>query len=141
MFRLKIMSHNSNVISKRFNITTNNYLKMNKVNFSEHNNKRNDQNTRNNKNSKSVAKIGENNQMTDELVEDIKSYNSLFKFDNRAIVSVTGKDAHAFLQSMITNDMNLLNEDPQRAAIFSVFLNPKGRILYDTIIIKSHLYI
>lgn len=68
----------------------------------------------------------------------LKKYNAVFKLTNRRIVSVTGPDAESFLQSMMTNDMKLLKDN--RAALFTLFLNPKGRILYDTILVKSHLY-
>jgi folate-binding Fe-S cluster repair protein YgfZ len=66
-----------------------------------------------------------------------KQYNALFKLDNRGVVSVTGEDALNFLQSMITNDMKQLNDD--QVAISSLFLNPKGRIMFDAIIVKSKL--
>jgi len=69
----------------------------------------------------------------------LKNYNSIFKLTDRGIVSVSGEDATAFLQGLITNDMNLFQKNSNQAAIFSLFLNPKGRILFDGIIVKSHL--
>lgn len=69
----------------------------------------------------------------------LKNYNSIFKLSDRGVVSVSGEDATAFLQGLITNDMNLFQNNPNQAAIFSLFLNPKGRILFDGIIVKSHL--
>ncbi len=70
---------------------------------------------------------------------NLKNFNSIFKLTDRGIVSVSGEDATAFLQGLITNDMNLFQKNSNQAAIFSLFLNPKGRILFDGIIVKSHL--
>jgi folate-binding Fe-S cluster repair protein YgfZ len=77
---------------------------------------------------------------TDEEKEitQFKKYNAVFKFNHRRVISVTGEDAEIFLQSMITNDMRLL-KDNEVVSIFGLFLNPKGRVLYDAIIVKSHL--
>ncbi len=68
---------------------------------------------------------------------EFKKFNALFKLYNRKILSVTGEDAENFLQSMITNDIKVLNND--RVSLFCLFLNPKGRIMFDAIIVKSHL--
>jgi folate-binding Fe-S cluster repair protein YgfZ len=38
---------------------------------------------------------------------------------------------------MITNDIRELKED--KVAMYSIFLNPKGRVMYDSIVVKSHL--
>ena len=97
--------------------------------------------------SSSSSSIEQQNNIADKDFENIKKYNYLFKLNNRAVVSVTGLDASSFLQSMTTNDMKLLDdnnpqghiENGQRVSIFTSFLNPKGRVLYDAIIIKSHL--
>jgi folate-binding Fe-S cluster repair protein YgfZ len=79
-------------------------------------------------------------QMEKEKIQYNKKYSALFNLKNRKIISVSGLDSTTFLQSMITNDMKLFEKEPDRAAIFGLFLNPKGRILYDAIIIKSQLY-
>jgi len=76
-----------------------------------------------------------------EKIQFNKKYSALFNLKNRSIISVSGQDSTSFLQSMITNDMKLFDKDEERAAIYGLFLNPKGRILYDAIIIKSQLYI
>lgn len=70
---------------------------------------------------------------------NLKNFNSIFRLTDRGVVSVSGEDATAFLQGLTTNDMNLFQKKPDQAAIFSLFLNPKGRILFDGIIVKSHL--
>ena len=53
---------------------------------------------------------------------------------NRDLVTVTGVDSKAFLQGLITNDMNHLEKRGAFGSIFALFLNKSGRILYDTII-------
>jgi folate-binding Fe-S cluster repair protein YgfZ len=73
----------------------------------------------------------------DKDIMTFKKYNALFNLKTRAVVSVTGEDANTFLQSMITNDMRQLNDD--KVSISTLFLNPKGRILYESQIIKSNL--
>jgi len=74
-----------------------------------------------------------------EKIQFNKKYSALFHLKNRTIVSVSGEDSTNFLQSMITNDMKLFEKEQERAAIYGLFLNPKGRVLYDAIIIKSQL--
>jgi glycine cleavage system aminomethyltransferase T len=78
---------------------------------------------------------------TEEIVQFDKKYSALFKLNNRCIISVSGKDSTLFLQSLITNDMKIFEKEEEinRASIFALFLNPKGRILFDSILIKSQL--
>lgn len=47
---------------------------------------------------------------------------------NRGILSLSGKDAKKFLQGLITNDINQLSETK---AIYTAFLTPQGKFLYD----------
>ena len=63
-------------------------------------------------------------------------YSSVQK--SRNIISVRGPDATKFLQNLITQDMRIFSDDSIRA-IPGLFLNPKGRILFDSILIKSYL--
>lgn len=79
-------------------------------------------------------------QLEKEKIQFNKKYSALFNLNNRTIVSVSGQDSTTFLQSMITNDMKIFEKEPNRAAIFGLFLNPKGRILFDALILKSQLY-
>ncbi|MBL4617841.1 MAG: folate-binding protein YgfZ [Robiginitomaculum sp.] len=44
----------------------------------------------------------------------------------RSIMSVSGNDAHAFLQSMITNDMDLLQS---QNSIYAALLTPQGKVI------------
>jgi folate-binding Fe-S cluster repair protein YgfZ len=66
-----------------------------------------------------------------------KKYNALFKFNHRSVISVIGEDAENFLQSMMTNDIKNLKGD--KVSQFCLFLTPKGRIMIDSIVVKSHL--
>lgn len=55
---------------------------------------------------------------------------------NRSLVQVNGKEASAFLQGLITNDMNHLLEGA--TSMYSMMLNTQGRVVFDTIIYKRH---
>lgn len=54
---------------------------------------------------------------------------------NRSLLQVSGKEASDFLQGLITNDMK--HFDDGVANIYALFLNLKGRVLFDTIIYKG----
>lgn len=55
--------------------------------------------------------------------------------EDRAVIEVEGADSFKLLQSMITNDMNLLNSQD---AIYALFLSPVGRFLFDAFISKKN---
>ncbi|MCF6293333.1 MAG: hypothetical protein L3J04_08065, partial [Robiginitomaculum sp.] len=44
----------------------------------------------------------------------------------RSIISVSGNDAHTFLQNMITNDMDLLQS---QSSIYAALLTPQGKVI------------
>jgi tRNA-modifying protein YgfZ len=50
---------------------------------------------------------------------------------NRTIIRVTGDDRRAFLQGLVTQDIDRVNEDN---AVFSALLAPQGKILFDFMI-------
>ena len=54
---------------------------------------------------------------------------------DRGIISVLGKDSKKFLQSIITNDINIVNKDN---SIFSGIFTPQGKYLYEFFIVKSN---
>lgn len=59
---------------------------------------------------------------------------------NRKVISIRGPDSTAFLQGLITQDMNIFTkEGKDRAAIFTGFLNVRGKLLFDAIIAKPLL--
>ena len=52
---------------------------------------------------------------------------------HRAVLRVTGPQAAPFLQGLVTNDMELLEEEGRRS-LYCAFLNTGGRVLFDAII-------
>lgn len=57
-----------------------------------------------------------------------------FLDDRRGVVSITGDDAPAFLQGLISNDIGKVT--PERA-IYAALLTPQGRFLHDFFIAKT----
>lgn len=55
--------------------------------------------------------------------------------NSRGILRVSGKETSLFLQGLITNDMRHLEEGAQ--SMYTMFLNTKGRVMYDAIIYQS----
>jgi tRNA-modifying protein YgfZ len=55
---------------------------------------------------------------------------------DRGVVSVTGTDARAFLDNMITNDMDTLTAGA--SAIFAGLLTPQGKILFEFFVVPAH---
>ncbi len=53
---------------------------------------------------------------------------------NRTVISVTGADAAPFLQGLITNDIDKAGTDHW---IYSCFLTPQGKFLFDFFILKT----
>lgn len=63
--------------------------------------------------------------------------NRLFSLNiSRSLIKCTGKknETSQFLQGMVTNDVNHLSS--KSSAIYALFLNKAGRVLYDSIIYK-----
>jgi tRNA-modifying protein YgfZ len=54
---------------------------------------------------------------------------------DRGVVSVVGPDAAKLLQSVITNDMDLLGEGP--VALHAGLLSPQGKVLFEFFVLKS----
>jgi glycine cleavage system aminomethyltransferase T len=62
------------------------------------------------------------------------------KLSNRSVLSVRGRDATDLLQNVITADMSTFETDGEdRAAIYTAFLNVKGKVLFDAMIVKPKL--
>ena len=57
---------------------------------------------------------------------------------DRDLVEIEGKESLDFLQNLITNDTNLINENK---AIYSALLTPQGKYLFDFILFLIALYI
>ena len=58
---------------------------------------------------------------------------SVYILDDRGILYVNGPDSKEFLQNLISNDINKVNDI---SSCFSCLLTPQGKFLYDFIIIK-----
>jgi folate-binding protein YgfZ len=79
------------------------------------------------------------------MLKRLFQYKSIFRFhhctctaiplDNRALIQVHGDESPKFLQGLITNDIEFLQNTN---AIYSMLLNARGRILYDMIIYNHH---
>ena len=54
--------------------------------------------------------------------------------DDRGLISITGDDAKEYLQNIITNDIEKVD---QSNSIFSALLSPQGKYLYEFFIISS----
>ena len=59
--------------------------------------------------------------------------NSVFILKDRSILYVNGSDAKNFLQNLISNDINKVNDS---SSCFASLLTPQGKFLYEFIIIK-----
>lgn len=78
------------------------------------------------------------------MLKRLIQYKSIVRFhhctaiplDNRSLIKVHGDDTSKLLQGLITNDIENLKHTN---AIYSMFLNARGRIVYDMIIYNDHL--
>lgn len=58
-----------------------------------------------------------------------------YQLPHRTILKIQGQDTSPFLQGIITNDMDLLEEPAQRA-MYSHMLNVQGRTLFDIMLYR-----
>ena len=61
---------------------------------------------------------------------------NVYILDDRAILYINGEDAKEFLQNLISNDINKVNEE---TSCFTSLLTPQGKFLYEFIIVKHKL--
>jgi folate-binding protein YgfZ len=59
---------------------------------------------------------------------------SIARLDDRAIIAVSGPEARAFLQGLITNDIEMLAPGH---AIYAALLTPQGKILFDFLVAEG----
>ena len=59
--------------------------------------------------------------------------NSVYILEDRAILYVNGRDSRGFLQNLISNDINKVNDN---SSCFASLLTPQGKFLYEFIVIK-----
>lgn len=68
------------------------------------------------------------------------SFEKFFFFENisrnRSLIKVSGDQIYEFLQGLITNDISHLKQHNNNDAIFTMFLNKQGRVLFDAIVYK-----
>ena len=57
--------------------------------------------------------------------------------ENRAILHITGKDAFAFLQGLITNDMAKTALNNNGGLVYTALLSPQGKYLFDFFILED----
>ena len=50
----------------------------------------------------------------------------------RSLVKIKGPDSNKYLQNLMTNDINLLNDE--KKSIYAMFCNSRGRVIHDGII-------
>ena len=62
--------------------------------------------------------------------------NSVYILKDRSILYVYGSDAKNFLQNLISNDINKVNDS---SSCFASLLTPQGKFLYEFIIVKHKL--
>ena len=62
--------------------------------------------------------------------------NSVYILEDRALLYVSGEDSQNFLQNLITNDVNQVNDN---TCCFASLLTPQGKFLYEFFIIKHKL--
>ncbi|XP_065319304.1 putative transferase CAF17 homolog, mitochondrial isoform X2 [Gordionus sp. m RMFG-2023] len=58
---------------------------------------------------------------------------TLYRLNNRGVFKISGIDNSAFLQGLITNDVNLLSNN-SKGVLPAFVLNSQGRVLYDILI-------
>ena len=58
---------------------------------------------------------------------------NVYILDDRAILYINGEDAKEFLQNLLSNDINKINEE---ISCFTSLLTPQGKFLYEFIIVK-----
>lgn len=68
--------------------------------------------------------------------QDVSGQFVCYRLPHRAIMKIQGQETSTFLQGLITNDMDLLVEEPEQTAMYSHMLSVQGRTLYDIILYR-----
>jgi len=69
-------------------------------------------------------------------VEAVHRRAGLFERDDRGLVEITGSDARRWLNGMVTNDVTLLAEGPERSGCPALVLTNKGRVVADLQVLR-----
>ena len=64
-----------------------------------------------------------------------RNLSKLCLLKSRSVIKVAGNQSSEFLQGLMTNDINHLDESK---AIYSMFLNTQGRVLFDTFLVRRN---
>ena len=59
----------------------------------------------------------------------------IIKLKNRTLLELKGDESKEFLQSLVTNNINLISKEK---SIYSALLSPQGKYLYDFFIFQNH---
>ena len=59
----------------------------------------------------------------------------IIKLKNRTLLELKGDESREFLQSLVTNNINLISKEK---SIYSALLSPQGKYLYDFFIFQNH---
>ena len=59
----------------------------------------------------------------------------IIKLKNRTLLELKGDESREFLQSLVTNNINLISKEK---SIYSALLSPQGKYLYDFYIFQNH---
>jgi folate-binding protein YgfZ len=74
------------------------------------------------------------NAKTDAAFADLNNTSCYMTLDQLGVLSVSGDDSAAFLQNLLTNDINLLSDHQSQ---YSGLCNPKGRLLALFLVIRT----
>ncbi len=61
-------------------------------------------------------------------------FDGFVKLPGRGLITVTGEDRHAFLQALVSNDLDLLQT---QTSLYACLLTPQGKFLFDFIIYRD----
>lgn len=59
------------------------------------------------------------------------------QLEKRSLIRVHGADSVRLLQGLVTNNVELFQQDASLKTMYSMFLNAQGRVLYDTMLYKD----
>ena len=62
--------------------------------------------------------------------------NNVYILEDRGILFIQGSDTKEFLQNLITNDINKVDE---ANSCFSSLLTPQGKYLFDFLVVKQKI--
>ena len=64
--------------------------------------------------------------------------NDVYILEDRGLLYISGDDSKEFLQNLITNNINKVNEDN---SCYSALLTPQGKFLFEFIVAVSYTHL